>query len=200
MAGTRTNGLVAAGACAFVMMGSFSPGDPTGAARVIGQVVTGIGFLGAGVIFREGMNVRGLNTSATIWVSAAVGALAALGYPLHSTALAIFVVLVNATLRPLAYRFHPVGEPAYFTLSFDCHMFDQQEARDLLFKTAARLPATIQAVNTEVRFEEVTLTADIMTIGRNDRCIDRLARILSAKPGITDVKWRIQVQNEERAA
>jgi putative Mg2+ transporter-C (MgtC) family protein len=189
MAGTRTNGLVASGACAFVLMGAMSPHDPTGAARVLGQVVTGIGFLGAGVIFKEGMNIRGLNTAATIWASAAVGALSALGFPVHSAVMAFFVILVNATLRPLAYKLQPVGAPSFFTVSFDCHMFDQKNARDLLFKTAARLPAKIEAVDTRVSFEEVAVTAKIMTIGHNERLIDRLAHVLSSKPGITDVKW-----------
>ena len=73
MAGTRTNALVAAGASAFVMAGSLIVNDPTGQGRIASYVVSGVGFLGAGVIFKDGSNVRGLNTAATIWCSAATG-------------------------------------------------------------------------------------------------------------------------------
>jgi putative Mg2+ transporter-C (MgtC) family protein len=77
MAGLRTNALVALGASGFVVFsGLVGEGDPT---RIAAQVVTGIGFLGAGVILREGINVHGLNTAATLWCSAMVGTLAGAG-------------------------------------------------------------------------------------------------------------------------
>src|SRR6202007_3484881 len=79
MAGTRTNALVAAGAAAFVMCGLLRENDPSARGRIVSYVVSGVGFLGAGVIFKEGGNVRGLNTAATIWCSAAIGALCGLG-------------------------------------------------------------------------------------------------------------------------
>jgi len=69
MAGTRTNALVAAGASAFVMAGTLLDHDPAAAGRVASYVVSGVGFLGAGVIFKDGAGVRGLNTAATIWCS-----------------------------------------------------------------------------------------------------------------------------------
>src|SRR5258708_5271144 len=80
LAGLRTNTLVALGAASFVVFAALVPGEgsPT---RVAAQVVSGIGFLGAGLIFREGMSVRGLNTAATLWCSAAIGVLAGVGYP-----------------------------------------------------------------------------------------------------------------------
>jgi putative Mg2+ transporter-C (MgtC) family protein len=74
MAGTRTNALVAAGAAAFVMCGSLIGLDPFAQGRIVSYVVSGVGFLGAGAIFKDGANVRGLNTAATIWCSAAIGA------------------------------------------------------------------------------------------------------------------------------
>src|SRR6201996_6999759 len=85
MAGLRTNTLVAIGAASFVVFESLFPddGSPT---RVAAQVVSGIGFLGAGIIFREGLQVSGLNTAATLWCSAAVGLLAGSGHPLHAAA------------------------------------------------------------------------------------------------------------------
>jgi len=78
MAGLRTNALVALGASGFVVFsGLVGEGDPI---RIAAQVVTGIGFLGAGVILREGVNVHGLNTAATLWCSAMVGTIAGAGF------------------------------------------------------------------------------------------------------------------------
>ena len=96
MAGLRTNTLVAIGAASFVVFESLFP-DETSPTRVAAQVVSGIGFLGAGIIFREGLQVTGLNTAATLWCSAAVGLLAGSGHPLHAAAATMFVVLVNLT-------------------------------------------------------------------------------------------------------
>src|SRR6202041_2314433 len=108
MAGTRTNALVAAGAAAFVMCGLLLDNDPSARGRIVSYVVSGVGFLGAGVIFKDGSNVRGLNTAATIWCSAAIGALNGLGAIHLAVVLAIGVLLTNTVLRPLAYLLHPV--------------------------------------------------------------------------------------------
>lgn len=77
MAGLRTNALVAVGAAVFILSSVTTSPDSPG--RIAAQVVSGIGFLGAGVIMREGMNIRGLNTAATLWCSAGIGVLCGLG-------------------------------------------------------------------------------------------------------------------------
>src|ERR1700688_2146448 len=93
IAGLRTNALVALGACGFVVFSFMTgEGDPT---RVASQVVTGIGFLGAGVILREGVNVHGLNTAATLWCSAMVGTFTGGGYWAPGIVAAAFVVGTN---------------------------------------------------------------------------------------------------------
>jgi putative Mg2+ transporter-C (MgtC) family protein len=99
-AGLRTNVLVCVGAAAFVDLGERLTG-PDGAVRVIAYVVSGIGFLGAGAIMKEGMNVRGLNTAATLWSCAAVGACAGADMLAQSAAVTVFVLAGNTLLRPL---------------------------------------------------------------------------------------------------
>lgn len=98
-AGLRTNVLVAVGAAAFVDLAQRIAGT-TEAVRVISYVVSGIGFLGAGVIMKEGMNVRGLNTAATLWCSAAVGACAGTDMIAEAALLTVFVLAGNTLLRP----------------------------------------------------------------------------------------------------
>ena len=99
-AGLRTNVLVSVGAAAFVDLANHLAGAD-GSVRVIAYVVSGIGFLGAGAIMKEGMNVRGLNTAATLWASAAVGSCAGADMVAQSVALTVFVLAGNTLLRPL---------------------------------------------------------------------------------------------------
>jgi putative Mg2+ transporter-C (MgtC) family protein len=99
-AGLRTNVLVAVGAAAFVDLANHLRGED-GSVRVIAYVVSGIGFLGAGAIMKEGMSVRGLNTAATLWASAAVGSCAGADMIAQSALLTAFVLAGNTLLRPL---------------------------------------------------------------------------------------------------
>ena len=78
-AGLKTNMLVSVGACAFVILSlEYQGGKFIDLTRVLSQVVTGIGFLGAGVILKKKDTIQGLTTAATVWCSAAAGCLAAL--------------------------------------------------------------------------------------------------------------------------
>ena len=99
-AGLRTNVLVAVGAAIFVDIANRLHGND-GAVHVIAYVVSGIGFLGAGVIMREEGNVRGLNTAATLWCSGAVGACAGADLIFEALLGTVFVLLANTALRPL---------------------------------------------------------------------------------------------------
>src|SRR5271170_5261442 len=105
-AGLRTNVLVAVGAAIFVDMANRLDGH-SGAVRVVSYVVSGVGFLGAGVIMREQGNVRGLNTAATLWGSAAVGACAGADLILEAVMGTIFVLMANTLLRPIVDRIQP---------------------------------------------------------------------------------------------
>lgn len=98
-AGLRTNTLVCFGAAAFVDLGlTIAPGTT----QVIAYVVSGVGFLGAGAIMKDGANVRGLNTAATLWCSAAVGACAGAGEMLDAVFVTVLLMLINSVLRPLS--------------------------------------------------------------------------------------------------
>src|ERR1700757_3949551 len=98
-AGLRTNVLVSVGAAAFVDLAEHLTGAD-GAVRVVAYVVSGIGFLGAGAIMKEGLNVRGLNTAATLWASAAVGSCAGADMAGQSVALTVFVRAGPPVLGP----------------------------------------------------------------------------------------------------
>lgn len=109
-AGLRTNVLVSVGAALFIDMAASLSGHE-GAVHVVAYVVSGIGFLGAGVIMREEGNVRGLNTAATLWGSAAVGACAGADLLIEAALGTAFVLAANTLLRPVANQINrqPTG-------------------------------------------------------------------------------------------
>jgi putative Mg2+ transporter-C (MgtC) family protein len=108
-AGLHTNALVALGAAAYMVAGVLI-GDSAGPARIAGQVVTGVGFLCAGVIMHQGATVRGINTAATIWCAAAVGVLAGLGYLGWAALVTGLVTVANAVLHYIEHRFFSMGQ------------------------------------------------------------------------------------------
>lgn len=103
LAGVRTNALVALGAASFTLFAAILPNPGVDSvARVAAQVVSGIGFLGAGVIMRDGMTVHGLTTAATLWCSAAVGILCGAGLIDMAIMATSLILLVNLGLRPIS--------------------------------------------------------------------------------------------------
>lgn len=100
--GLHTTGLVATGAALYASIQPAFGGG--GADRVIANIVTGVGFLAGGVIIREGGTVSGLNTAATIWSTAAVGALAGLALYREAALAAVAILLMNVLIEPIARR------------------------------------------------------------------------------------------------
>ncbi len=94
-AGLRTNTLVAIGAAIYVLISIQLTGEEGDVTRIIGQVVTGIGFLGAGVILHRGIDVQGLTTAATIWCSSAIGCLAGAGLIVEAFFSTAVILIVN---------------------------------------------------------------------------------------------------------
>lgn len=101
-AGLHTTMLVATGAALFATIGPAFEGS--GGDRVIANIVTGVGFLAGGVIFRQGGTVSGLNTAATIWSTAAVGALAGLALFREAAVAAVLIVIMNEVAQPISRK------------------------------------------------------------------------------------------------
>jgi putative Mg2+ transporter-C (MgtC) family protein len=95
-AGIHTNSLVALGSAAFTISGLTLGGDVS---RVAAQVVTGSGFICAGVILHRGTDIRGLNTAATLWCASAMGVLSAVDRPLLACLVASAVLITNIALH-----------------------------------------------------------------------------------------------------
>ena len=103
LAGLKTNALVCVGSALFTCIGyqasSMGHADPT---RIAGQIASGIGFLGAGAILRDGLTIRGLTTAATVWCAAAIGSLAGAGMLVHAVVGTGFIFGCNFALKEMA--------------------------------------------------------------------------------------------------
>jgi putative Mg2+ transporter-C (MgtC) family protein len=193
LAGLQTNALVALGAAGFVGFSQLMPGDssPT---RVAAQVVSGIGFLGAGVIFKDGLSVRGLNTAATIWCSAAVGVLSGIAMTTHAAALAGFVVAVNLVLRPLAARMLVRAEDVSveYAVVVVCRRIDEARIRTLLLKQVRMAGLQLQSLDS-VHVEggdRGEITATLTATGKAAEGLESAVGALSLDPGVTAARWR----------
>jgi putative Mg2+ transporter-C (MgtC) family protein len=191
MAGPRTNALVAAASASFTMVGMVVT-DPTGVNRIVGQIVTGVGFLGAGVIFKEGGSIHGLNTAATVWCSAAVGALSGIGRGDYAVTLAVAVVLTNVLLRPLAHRWRP-EETNYF-LELSCDSKEETQVRGVLLSVLDKNQGDLVSLTSEPSDsgDRVRISATVKTVGRNDACLESLVARLSLEPSVRSVRWQVQ--------
>ena len=201
-AGLRTNTLVAAGAAMFVLISALTPHD-TSPTRIASYVVSGVGFLGAGVIISDGVSIRGINSAATLWCAAAAGALSGSGF-IWQAALATGAVLaVNILLRPLGRRIdrQPVDEDSEIetTYRFRATTRDASEAhvRALLLQSISGHGYQLRALESAdvPGTSLVEVTAELVTHGRNDEQIETAAGRLGLEPNVTAVRWQAVERN-----
>ena len=199
MAGLRTNALVALGAALFELFAVLLIGqqgvDPT---RIAAYVVSGIGFLGAGVILREGVTVRGINTAATIWCSAAVGVLAGAGYLPVAAIAAVLILLAHLGLRPIARRFDrlPASSETEVETVYNfravCQASDEGHIRALIAQELARDHCVLHSLhsqNLDHRSDLVEVTAEIQRQGRDDLAFEAAVSRLSLEPSVSSIAW-----------
>jgi putative Mg2+ transporter-C (MgtC) family protein len=195
--GLRTNVLVAVGAAAFVDIGMHLNGN-AGGAHIVAYVVSGIGFLGAGVIMKEGKNVWGLNTAATLWCSAAVGACAGADLAFEAVALTIFVLAGNTLLRPLVNALNraPISEQsteATYELRLTTDADHFEPARDLLEEQLAAVKHPVRDIAViERETDAVELRATLVATTANPAELDRIVTQLEAAPFIAHASWTVR--------
>lgn len=196
MAGLRTNALVALGAASFVTFSGLYP-DELSPTRVAAQVVSGIGFLGAGIIFRDGFNVHGLNTAATLWCSAGVGMMAGAGAWDFALLLTGMVVFVNLGLRPLVKwmkRHTRAGVPILKSYRVILTVTEAQEAeaRSLVLRTLSLGGLQLSEVGVAPAEDgrgldlSVTVTAE----GVGEVALEQAVQRLAAESGLIRARWQ----------
>jgi putative Mg2+ transporter-C (MgtC) family protein len=202
-AGLRTNALVSSGAAMFVLGARLVGGSNDSVLRVAAQVVSGIGFLGGGLIFREGLSVRGLNTAATLWCSAAVGTLCGVGYPQAAAFSVGAVMSTNVVLRPVArWLERPVAlgrdETGLYLCTVLCRTADEGHLRSLLLAAVAGTGLGLRALHSEDvdPAGKVQIRATLLGQGSQDLALERVVSRLSLEPGVSAVTWEIVGKDE----
>ncbi|HZV76437.1 MAG TPA: MgtC/SapB family protein [Candidatus Babeliales bacterium] len=196
MAGLRTNALVAVGAALFASI-SILMDAKANATQVAAYVVSGTGFLAGAVIFKEGFNVRGLNTAATLWATAAVGTLCGSGFVSEALIGAAIVVAANVVLRPIVQRINrqPLDQTELsqlYEISVTCAESNEEAVRAGMlaqFRATTLFLRSLESHNVEPG--RVKVTAALATTSRADAKLERIVGRLSLDPSIVAASWRI---------
>jgi putative Mg2+ transporter-C (MgtC) family protein len=191
-AGFRTHMLVALGSCLFTLISAYGFGailaddpqarfDPT---RIAAQIVTGIGFLGAGAILRSGMSVRGLTTAASLWVVAAIGLAVGAGAYVLASATTAITLLALLVLRPV--RGWLVRELKQEREEFVIEAGPELELDDLVH----RVKGSVDRID-HVRVDEEEGVQHVVLMVRlpAGRLPEDVLDLLTEVPGVRNVDW-----------
>jgi len=195
-AGLRTYTLVAIGSALFIVVGCVV--DDTSRTRIASYVVSGVGFLGAGVIMRSGLNVRGINTAATIWCSSAIGVLSGFGFFAFAAIGTSCVLGVNTLLRPLVSFINsqpvdPCEQEYKYSLQLTCMGRQEIQLRALLVQLTTVSPLVLQELESVVGKSQthVVLKAILSSPERMDAQVEQLISRLSLEKNVVGLNWQL---------
>lgn len=194
LAGLKTNALVSTGAALFMVVAAAMSGDGNG--RIAGQIVTGIGFLGGGVILRDGFHVRGLNTAATLWCAAAVGTLAGVGLLMQAAVGTAVVLAINVGLRPISARIGEegllgLGQVSGYQVRMVCRMESEAAVRTGLLELAQAAKLDLRSMKTEVTGTEMlAIQAEFAPTGKGGARLEELVQRAGGFEGVSSVEWK----------
>ncbi|AGF52487.1 Mg2+ transport ATPase [Synechocystis sp. PCC 6803] len=198
MAGLRTNTLVAIGAALFVIVSVLTNHDssPT---RIPAQIVSGIGFLAGGVILKEGLTVKGLNTAATLWCSAAVGTLCGQGLFSEAVLGSMMVLVANIALRPLStfinhQPMHSTELECHYLCHLVCRGDEEANVRRILLDSLAEIKniklRSLRSHDLDEFNHFVEVEAAIICTARKDKFLEAVISKLSLNPSVKSVSWQ----------
>jgi putative Mg2+ transporter-C (MgtC) family protein len=202
-AGLRTNALVSLGAALFVSLSGllFGAGDQS---RIAAQVVSGIGFIGAGLLIKEGMNVSGLNTAATLWCAGAIGTLAGSGFVSEAAIGTGLVIATHLLLRPLgnvlARRPLQTGDENFlYSLRIVCQGNAEQQIRAVVVQEMVQEPLMLQSMESEdiEGTGKVEVKALVATSGRQDAKLEKIVERVSLDRAVTAASWHAMAEQQE---
>ncbi|WP_177734260.1 MgtC/SapB family protein [Flavobacterium inviolabile] len=206
-AGLRTNTLVSIGAAAFILLSVSITGHSGDPSRVAAQIVSGIGFLGAGVIMKDGLNVQGLNTAATLWCAAAVGALVGIGLFPQAILTTVTVIITHLLLRTVGTKlsvltFIPKNTslPADYKIIINCKNNVENHIRVLLIQQLGNNEKIVLRSLASSDNENQTSTlivAEITAAGIQDYIMEQIVSRLTIEQEVTKVSWEFTGQQAE---
>jgi putative Mg2+ transporter-C (MgtC) family protein len=196
-AGLRTITLVASGACLFVTLGMLTGNGVAGVTQIAAYVVSGVGFLGGGVIMRDKGSIQGINTAATLWCSAAVGVLCGAGHYGPALAGTIVVLATNTLLREVSRAINatPVSNADLvreYVLTVVCREQDEIHIRTLLSNSMYSQPLSFQSLTSQ-DFEgdptRIEVTATLRMHPKDQAKLELMASRMSMEKGVSSISW-----------
>lgn len=191
MVGLRTNALVSLGSFLFVYMSVGLSPEHQDVTRIAASVVSGIGFLGAGVILREGSRVKGLNTAATLWCVAAIGVLTASGMIVEAAIGTAFVLSSNIFLRIISIKvMNKVKkyQKERCIIKISCKKNIEVVVRTSIAKSIEKNGLFLESLErNEITEHEVKLKVVIITT--RFETVEDIVNNLSAEPGVTTISF-----------
>lgn len=201
-AGILTNIIVCVGAYAYTSVSYITVPDNVDTTRIASQVVCGIGFLGAGLIIRDGANIRGLSTAATIWTTAAVGILCTVNNILYSVIVALAIVIMNIFLHPLSNHIDKVrhynegkikrNAECIYKISIKCFDEHEIEIRSNLIKIIREKDGVLlhNLESNEDDEGNVKIRAYISTVKQNNDLVESILANIGKEEGIISAGWK----------
>lgn len=183
--GLRTNVLVSLGSFMFVSM-SFNTitSDVT---RIAAQVVSGIGFLGAGIILKDGNRIKGLNTAATLWCVASIGVLTAAGMIIEAAIGTIFILISNIILRLISQKImDKVKIQEKCTIDIICDKDEEKIIRNLIVKLTNKYNLTIKGFE-RIKTDTKQINLKINIISNDKFYFDEIAKQITTSSNIDSI-------------
>lgn len=195
--GLRTNVLVCIGAFLFVSMPVML--DKMNDMKVAAQVVSGIGFLGAGVILKDGANIRGLNTAATLWCNAAIGVLCATGLLLEAITGTIFILGANIVLRYITKKLlliHENKSIKNYSLTIVLSKDKEVLLRTMLIQIVGETNIKLNSIESvEKPNDKIEITADISSEDKTEDDIEHIITRFTMEPDVFYIGYKKQKDN-----
>ena len=196
-AGLRTITLVTSGACLIVTLGALVGNGTAGMIQIAAYVVSGIGFLGGGVIMRDQGAIQGINTAATLWCSAAVGALCGAGLFPQAIAGTVVILLTNTLLRALSRAINTSPVSTYdatrkYVLVVICRESDELHMRSVLSNLMEAAPLSFHGLTSreyEGSAPSVEVIATLSLHPKDQGRLEKVASRISMENGVSSVSW-----------
>ena len=195
-AGIRINVLICMGTSFFTLFPMLYGSDQM--FRVGSSIISGIGFLCSGVIFKDSGSVRGMNTAATLWCTAAIGILASTGMYVIAVSAAALLIMSNLILRPVAARFRPLagsGDEAgkRYRISATCYEQAEQQIRLLLINSNyCRTLFLSNLESGDVVGDKVEIVAEYCSVGRvRSNILEEIVSQVLTIPEVVSAGWEV---------
>ena len=190
--GLRTNVLVCIGAFLFV---SFSmQTNPNDISRIAAQVVSGIGFFGAGVILKDKANIKGLNTAATLWCNAAIGTLCAVGLLIEASIGTICILFANIILRSVTQKLNMNYNAKLKTEQYRLKVIVEEEkefvVRTLISQSVNQTDIILTNIeNSNLEDGKVKIYATFKITAGKTKLLEELINRIVIEPGVISSGW-----------